>query len=291
MNLVYLAFGNNITIHSQANFSILTFLSQKQCFNKIIVLTDNPEFYKHLSSEDCIKIEAINDEVLNTWKGEYNFFWRIKIKALEYVFNLNPSQHILYLDADTFLFNGLEFIVKSLDSGKNIMHLNEGKLSMIKSKTTSKMWNQIKDNTYAGISINKEHCMWNAGVVGVSKLTAKETLAQALIICDQMCEEKVTDRLIEQFALSLALNSKTNLVSAERYIGHYWGNKEEWNRFINATLLKFYFGKYNLNQQVVFLTTTNFSSLPVLIKIPNTRKRLVKLVTKLFPNKFEKYIS
>ena len=39
MNLMYLVFGNNIDIHKQANFSILTFLTQKKFINKVIVVT------------------------------------------------------------------------------------------------------------------------------------------------------------------------------------------------------------------------------------------------------------
>lgn len=40
-----------------------------------------------------------------------------------------------------------------------------------------------------------------------------------------MCAEKVTDSLIEQFALSIATNEPNKLLSAENDIGHYWGIK------------------------------------------------------------------
>ena len=228
MNLVYLVFGDNTTLHAQANFSILSFLSQKQILNKIIVLTDSPGFYNYLANENCIQIERISKEILNIWKGEYNFFWRVKIKALEHVYNHNPSHHILYLDADTFLCNNLNVLKEDLDAGHNIMHTNEGKLSRIKSKTTAKMFHQLREKEYSGILIDNSSCMWNAGVVGVSKHKSKDMLSQALDICDQMCKEKVTSRLIEQFALSIVLNQENTLLSAENNIGHYWGNKEKW---------------------------------------------------------------
>lgn len=291
MNLVYLVFGNNPSIHSQANFSILSFLTQKEQLNKIIVVTDNAKYYNHIKEMDCMHLEVIDETILNNWKGEHNFFWRIKIKALEHISNHFPSKHMLYLDADTFLYNKLEEIKRELDSGKNVMHLNEGKLSEIKSKTTSKMWDQIKGNSYLGIQINKNHCMWNAGVVGISKQNFNAVIPQALTICDQMCKENVTDRLIEQFALSIALDEKDNLVASDKNIGHYWGNKQQWNQFINNCFLKFHFLNYSITQQIEFIKAINFSSLPIQVKVPNTRIRLTSIIAKLFPNKFEKYAS
>ena len=291
MNLLYLVFGDNATIHSQANFSILTFLSQKEHLNKIIVLTDNPQYYNHLSEVDCFHLEPIDEKGLNNWKGEHNFFWRIKIKALEHISKRFTANHLLYVDADTFLFNNLEKVKQHLDSGCNIMHLNEGELSEIKSKTTSKMWRQIKGKTYSGEVITKNHHMWNAGVVGISKQNFQNTIPKALAICDQMCNERVTDRLIEQFALSVALNQNNNLVASDKHIGHYWGNKAQWNQLINDCFLMFHFSSYSLSKQMEYISEIDFYSLPTIVKIPNTRKKLVSLITKLFPYKFKKYIS
>ena len=41
--------------------------------------------------------------------------------------------------------------------------------------------------------MNEQHCMWNAGVVGISKLHLESTISEALKICDQMCSNKITE--------------------------------------------------------------------------------------------------
>lgn len=290
MNLMYLVFGNSIDIHKQANFSILTFLTQKKVINKVIVVTDNPKYYIHIT-DDKFEIECISEQQLSEWKGPHNYFWRIKIKSIEYIFKKHPNHSIIYLDADTFLFKNLDILSEHLNNGLNVMHINEGKLSTIKSKTTSKMWKQIQNKTFGSIIMNEQHCMWNAGVVGISKLHFESSISEALKICDQMCSNKVTDRLIEQFALSVALSSTSTLVSVEHQIGHYWGNKNEWNKFIDDFFLTTLFSSLTFEEEQKMIEEINFSKIAVNIKIPNTRIRLIKKITKLFPDKYKIFMN
>src|SRR4051794_18816673 len=101
MNLLYLTFGDNISNHIQAHFSIWTFLTQRNNINTISVITDYPTFYNSL--KDYISIIQIDEETLIQWKGKYDFFWRIKIKAIEMLCNQYNNEPVVYLDSDTFL--------------------------------------------------------------------------------------------------------------------------------------------------------------------------------------------
>lgn len=114
-------------------------------------------------------IIGVSDQMLKEWKGEHNFFLRIKIKALQLVSSKYEDQHILYLDADTFLFGSLEHIRVLLNEGENLMHKNEGELSQLSSKTENLMWRQVKNKRYGGVTINSDVCMWNVGVVAISQ--------------------------------------------------------------------------------------------------------------------------
>ena len=290
MNLLYLVFGNQPEIHAQANFSILTFLQQKEQLEYIIVLTDSPSYYNHIKDER-LKIEIIDDAQLTAWKGPYSFFWRIKIKAIEYIANLYQEHSLLYVDADTFLFRDLSALKTLLESGNNVMHINEGKLSEMKSKTTSKMWKQIRGKSFANITMSKDDCMWNAGAVGISKSKFKDTIPLALELCDTMCEAKVTDRLIEQFALSVALNKTADLNAADTNIGHYWGNKKEWNQLIQNFFLSSHLKELSYEMQLSELQKLDFTTLPIFVKTPNTRERLINFVTRLFSDKHKTYIK
>ena len=290
MNLLYLVFGNQSEIHAQANFSILTFLQQKEHLQYIIIVTDEPSYYSHLVDEK-IKIEVINKKVLKDWKGAYDLFFRVKIKALEYIANSYKDASILYLDADTFLHGNLSQIKDALDNGNNVMHLNEGQLSQMKTKTTRKMWNGIKFKSFNGIKIDENISMWNAGVVGISEPNLEETIPLALAICDAICEENVANRLIEQFAFSVALNDTAKLSASESNIGHYWGNKNEWSDFINDFFLSSHLSNLSFEDEQHAIQNIDFTKLAVFIKTPNTRGRLVNFITKLFPDKHKEFIK
>ena len=131
MNLLYLTFGNIPTIHLQTAFSAYSFLNQQQAVDSLNIITDNVDFYKHLSP--YVNIIGVTQNELTEWKGEHQFFWRIKIKAIEKICHLYPGEAVLYLDTDTFLFGDANLINQGLASGRAYMHDNEGTLS---SKTT-----------------------------------------------------------------------------------------------------------------------------------------------------------
>ncbi|MFV0344756.1 MAG: hypothetical protein ACK5IQ_00670 [Bacteroidales bacterium] len=147
------------------------------------------------------------------------------------------------------MFESLDRIKSCLDEGINLMHTNEGKLNKLASKTERKMWSQVKNCDYAGVTINKDTCMWNAGVVAVSHKNI-DKLDLALDICDSMCAEKVTPRLIEQFAFSVAMGAGVRLIAAENEIGHYWGNKGMWNNKIQDFIYDSYMNGLSIEDQV-----------------------------------------
>lgn len=288
MIITYLVFGLENSNYRQAVFSILTFLAQTKNTDSIAIVTDSPDNFRFLSER--VTVFGVDDKTLKDWKGKHNFFWRIKIKALQFIASKFENQHILYLDADTFLFGNIEDIRLLLNQGKNLMHTNEGKLSKLSSKTERMMWNQTQNKTYAGITITQASCMWNAGVVAISKKHIKQ-LNLALDICDEMCVEKVTDRLIEQFALSIAMNEPSQLLSAEKEIGHYWGNKRMWNAKIIDFISNSYMKGLSTDDQIDEIKRVNFIDTPVRIRTPKTRERLIKKLHHFLPDKEKIYIK
>ena len=105
----------------------------------------------------------------------------------------------MYLDSDTFFYKNTAVLRTALQSGNQFMHLNEGKLSQLSSKTEKLMWKQMKGKSYGNIIINENVAMWNAGLIGVSQKHF-ECLDLTLRINDAMCADGVTRRLVEQFA-------------------------------------------------------------------------------------------
>src|SRR5438477_10643974 len=112
------------------------------------------------------------------------------------------------------------------------------------------MWRQIQNKVFGSIHILPTHLMWNAGIVATPNIKNNEECQLALEICDAMCEQGVTRRLIEQFALSLSLQKIYGLHTASNTIAHYWSNKEEWNKTIEQFFISSYF-KTLTSEQII----------------------------------------
>lgn len=284
MNVVYLVFGNDLLNHKQAVFSILTLLPYKNDFDNIIVVTDLPEYYNNINDEKIV-IEQISTQLLNDWKGVHNYIFRTKIKALELVANKWEKSSLLYLDADTFAFNNLNNLRQKLAEGNHIMHLNEGSLYNTKSKTKRTVWNSLKHKNIQGFLIDQQASMWNAGVIGISVFSMKTAIAKVLAVCDEFCEENVKMRLVEQLSFSLVLNETKKLLSADDVIGHYWGNKLEWNVLINDFFIKNYLSNKNHTDCLAAIAKIDLTAIPVFVKTSSTPKRLKKMIDKFFIKK------
>ncbi len=288
MNLLYLTFGSNTSIHLQAAFSIYSFLSQPTFIHTMNVITDSEDFYNHFGSR--VNVIKISEDELTNWKGEQDFFWRIKIKAIEKICLLYPNEPVVYLDTDTFLFNGIDGINNALKIGKALMHENEGFLSGKKSKTERLMWQQIAGKTFGGLQMQPTDCMWNAGLVATPNTKGGSECLLALNICDEMCKQGVTRRLVEQYAISLALENEYRLVEAKDSVAHYWSTKDEWNSFINNFFVKAYFSEWDFEKISTTLKTIDKSSLPVYHKIKSTNLRLKTLIDHFFPTHSAVYL-
>ena len=118
-----------------------------------------------------------------------------------------------------------------------------------------------------------------------------EAIELALRICDELCEQQVTPRLIEQFALSVALAETYTLRAARTYIGHYWSTKDDWNASITAFFLESHLKKRTVEAELAALSTFDYQKLPIKKKVRNTQRRLEKLVHRLFPPKQVDFIE
>ena len=283
MHLVYLVFGPNVRNHFQANFSMLSFLRQPAALDGITVVTDTPDFYRHLAGH--VAVVPVNEATLREWKGEFDFFWRVKIRALEEVARQRPGVALLYLDADTFLHGALPELQARLGRGQAFMHEREGALSALRSKTERRTWEQVRQKTFGGVRLHARHAMWNAGVVGIPAEKSAQAIALALRICDDFSRQQVTPRLIEQLAISVALAETYPLHAARPYIGHYWSTKDEWNEHIAAFLLESHLRKRSVAEELIALEGFDFRVAPVKKLLKNTRWRLYHLVDRIFPPK------
>ena len=291
MTLLYFVFGPALHNHLQANFAILSWLAHGDgTVDRIVVLTDAPEFYRFVT-DDRVVIKTTDRAQLDEWEGPHQFFWRVKIKAIEAVAAEYPGSHVFYQDADTFCFNDPARLRALLDEGRNLMHAREGKLSELPTSTERKMWRQSKGQTFGGVTITPEHNMWNAGVVAVAAQNIATVIPLALAICDEMCAAGVTRRLVEQFALSAALGAEQPVLPANGTVGHYWGNKEGWNPLINAFFLRHQLAGTSYADQVAALRDFDFRQIPIYTRSSGTHRKLSGVVDKWFTKNIVAYVA
>lgn len=260
MNFVYLAFAQDLVTYKQVCFSIYTALNIKKPDDRIVVLTDHVAYFEHL--KDYIDFIVLDQELIEQWQRGNTGFFRIKIKAMEAVSLKYPFQDLLYLDGDTFIFKDLDAIRAELAKGQNFMHVKELKLSAFVTQSQKQMWEALKNKEFDGILVDDSSYMWNAGAVGISKdnLTF---LQQVVKVNDQMCAYLDKRYFVEQFAFSVVLSHIGVLKPLDNYIGHYWGNKANWNQLINDFFISCYLQKLSMNQTLELVGQMDLKNYPI----------------------------
>ncbi|MGN7783772.1 hypothetical protein ACTJIJ_04570 [Niabella sp. 22666] len=289
MNLLYLTFGDNIRNHTQAYFSIYSFLAKGIQPASLNIITDKPWYYK--SIEKQVNIIEANAALLQEWMGPYQFFWRVKIKAIEKLCRMYTGEPVLYLDSDTFFYGTGRDYENLSRSEQAIMFENEGPLKELPSKTMKTMSAQLKNLPLAGLSNLSEWNMWNAGVVFTPNRKDAKEMELALALCDGMCGSKVKDQFAEQFALSVALQHLYGLRSADNAIAHYWSNKEQWNEVIRTFFIECQMLGLDFEEQLKKYREINVHNYPVVRISRSTNRKLKQKVDQIFSDKKIEYLK
>ncbi|MCP8900927.1 hypothetical protein [Gilvimarinus xylanilyticus] len=279
LNILLLTFGDNIQNHYQACFCILSLLKENPV-PRITLYTDVPEFYRMFSAH--ISIVEISSQTLKRWQGSAEFFWRIKCMAVLDMTQRYPGEHIVYVDSDTFCAGGLDELQQGLQEGRTFMHLCEGNLSNLNTKTTRSMWQALKYTEHQGVSIRARTQMWNAGLIALPATIASSVADHSVAVCDSLCTTRAPRKLLEQFAFSLALNHAVPLQPADQWVGHYWGNKPEWNNVITQFFLRSKMHSHSVEDDIEALRNFSFAQVPLYRKVPAANARLKRWADYLF---------
>ena len=288
MTIMYLTFGQKTEYHVQAYLSMLSFRRQTAPTDRIVMVTTAPEFYRRAMS--WAEVIAIDDRQVSEWQGQHHFFWRAKIKAIEFVGTKYPADDLLYLDCDTLLRGSISWLKQQLADGHGLMDTNDGHPMNMKTKTL-RMWQTIKGRTYGGITLGPQHNMYCAGVVGIPAARRQETVATALALCDGMLDDHAEPIVIEQYSLSIALYEKTGLVETRNCIAHYWAAKDEWMQAAYELIAHSHLNDATLDDELRLFDAVDWSSLPVYVHKSSTARRLRNLVNRLFPDRDYRYIK
>ena len=280
---LYFAFGDNLNNHTMGNFSILTMKRQSPPNSRFVIYTDRPDYYKWAS---FVEVRPLNEKRITEWKGPHNFVWRVKIMAMLDSAKTDPG-HLIYLDSDTAAYQNLTPMISDLENGSCFMHLKENLLSEDKDKNKNLMWEQTKNKKFGGLFVNEKSAIWNAGVVALSAKDKISLLNTALASTDEMCEQKVTQWLIEQFSLSQSLASTQKLKAADEFIAHYWGNKEEWIQNINLFFSRAHLQNLSTEEFIDSINPELLKTLPIIRYKKSWAKKLLRFSNKYFQDSLQ----
>ena len=210
-------------------------------------------------------------EQLIQWRGPKDFFWRIKMKVIADLCARYPNEAILYLDADTLALD-LPGLQSQLSAP--MMHLNEGALGTLNTKTERRTLRELNKNTFQGITTTAQSTMFNAGVIALPPGYG-EAIEQAIALCDSYLETQAPPRLLEQLALSLVLNKNHILKEAQPFVAHYWSTKDLWIPY-----LKHWIEQHGatFEQRLQAIHTLDLKAYPYWVTRSNTVRRLRKLL-------------
>jgi len=289
MHLLYVTFGQNERHHLQACFSVYSFLARKASFSSINIVTDRPQFYK--SIEKHVNIRPVSETTLHEWKGPFAYFWRIKIKAIEWLCRQRPNEPVLYLDSDTFLYGDFHEAFRIIKTGKAAMHINEGPLSDLATKTARKMYSQLSRLKIDGVDNPGHFNMWNAGTILIPNTKQGADIQYALQLCDQMTAKNITPYFIEQYCLSITMHLSYGLEPTSGFIAHYWSNRDGWNSVISTYFHQIYLQALSEDASLQLFNQLALRSVPERKKIRKANVRLKKMIDKLFPDKNLSYLG
>lgn len=290
MNLLYITWGERIENHMQTIFSIMSAFRYRESFKGVYIITDNPKYYTFL--DDSVHIIKVTKETLDDWVGSDKYIYKIKMKGLELFNKLYPKENVFFADSDTFFYESPELISNLLVKGKAAMHLNEGTFGerLKKSKSTQKLLPILKSLPIEKLklkhAINENTRIYNSGVIALPAHNMKEILAQVSELADYLLSIKgLKFHYVEQLAFSLVIEDHYELQDCDYCVGHYWGNKEDWQENISIFLLKGFFNNYEIKDFVEALLDFDFN-LPILVRQRSMNKKLKAKIDKLIPNKY-----
>lgn len=289
MHLVYITYGPNERNHLQAYFSIMSFLARDAPVESINVITDQPLFYKKIAKH--LNIIPVSEQLLNEWKGDHGFIWRIKIKGLEEMCLRYPGVPVMYLDTDTFLYGDFTRALDIVRRGHAAMQEHEGKLAAIGTRTALRMKAGLSNVSYAGLPPLDSFDMWNAGAVLTPNTRQVDDIRLALSLCDTMLNKKVIPQFIEQFSLAVALKHFYDVEPLDPFIAHYWSNKNEWNEMISQFFISNHLQGCSDDEIMKKIRTIDFSTIPERRIKKNTNVRLKKIIDKYFVDKEVRYLK
>ena len=238
-----MVFGKEDAMYWQAHWLILSLLAHAEPPYEMAIATGHPRHFDWFG--DTVRVHGMSEQEVTVWIGPAGHFFRALIKTLEFGLVLHPAADALfYLDSDMALNRSLAPVIADIKAGAIYMDRFEYQLydsGRKGNKGAKKLWAQVGDREWSGITIDRKTPMWNTGITGLSSANI-HLVKKSLAVCDAILATGVLHRLTEQIAMSAAMTAnhqeirEVNPDGQEPYFTHYWANKRGWREAITGHL-------------------------------------------------------
>ena len=238
-----MVFGKEDALYWQAHWLILSLLAHAEPPYDIAIVTDHPDHFNWFG--DAVRVHGMSEQAVNQWIGPEGHFFRALIKTVEFGLELQPAADaVFYLDSDMVLNRSLAPVIAEIKAGAIYMDRFEYNLydsGRKGNKGAKKLWAQVGNREWSGVTIDRKTPMWNTGITGLSGANL-HLVKKSLAVCDAILARDVLHRLTEQIAMSAAMTAnnqeirEVNPDGQEPYFTHYWANKRGWREAITGHL-------------------------------------------------------
>lgn len=187
---------------------------------QIVVYTDNADAFQNLP----LVTHYISPAEWIVWAGPQRFNHRRKIMAFRHALE-HSEDPVVLLDGDTWMRGSVRTLFDRVAPGQSVMHIQEGRVGEVNTLVYQRLnavieQLQLSDSEGGQMCLPLNPVMWNAGVIGLHPADAS-LLDEVLSLTDHLC--KLSDlHVLEQFAFSHVLATRTSLREAADLVFHYW---------------------------------------------------------------------
>lgn len=215
--------------YRRAIFMIWSYWAHCSNSSKVILYTDNPDYFKAYFVDQPIEYVLLTPERISIMRGKIDFLHRMKIALIEDAFH-KVSHNLMYADSDTF-FIGDPSMLREPDESTSYMHLREYRFDTLYQMPAPagtvfhKFVDFIKDRTFVGpsgsaIPVSTLHFSWNAGVI-ILHTSHQQLLAEVYALTDEFYPS-TSNHACEQYAFSIVLQNHTQVAACDSVVYHYW---------------------------------------------------------------------
>lgn len=230
--LVLQSFGRE-NEYKRVVFTVLSFfVFNERAHTKVVLFTDRPERFKQVFSGLDVHYVLLTPEKIRKMRGQIDFLHRMKIALIDEAFSLIGDRYLLYADSDSFFLQNIQPLLSQLNSGTVSMHVDEYLFEEMASfelpaggtfRAVHRFFAEQVMRDAVGIPFRvdpKRMSSWNAGIMCFHPDQAS-VIPDVYALTEQIFPAS-ENHASEQYAFSIVLQSRYNVIPCWDYSYHYW---------------------------------------------------------------------